>query len=86
MSVKCYAGCGEFAVLSTKNKHQVPICPTCRKEKAKCSKASYAWFKEKKRIRDEAEMASGTENLPQDDAYTPMEGEKLVLKMLRGQW
>jgi NAD-dependent SIR2 family protein deacetylase len=86
LTYKCYAGCGKFAVLSTKNKHQVPMCPKCRKDKLKCAKARYAWFDEKKRARDEAEMVSGTENLPQEEAYTPLKGEKLVLKMLRGEW
>ena len=51
---KCYAGCGKLAVLNTRHKHAVPMCPTCRKDKAKCSKARYAWFKEKKQVRDEA--------------------------------
>lgn len=63
-----------------------PICLSCRSDPKRRSAA--VWKHEmnrlQKRIDDEAE--NDTRNLPREDAYNPLVGNRLVEKMIRGEW
>jgi hypothetical protein len=80
----CLGGCGKFAKPTKKS--PIPLCRACRKIPKRKNKAMEAWRQIRSAENIESEAERATRRLPRKDAYTPMQGEKLVLKMMRGEW
>ena len=64
------------------NHKQMRICAECRDDPAKLFKARQALMRQ---AEDEAAHWD-TRNLSRETATTPLDGEKAVLAMLRGDW
>jgi hypothetical protein len=50
------------------------------------AKAKVKWAKERTRRNVAREASAATKSLPRKNAYNPLVGEALILKMMRGQW
>jgi hypothetical protein len=81
--VPCIGCEAQFALAKNMTR---PICPACRKDPKMRSKA--LWKYEQKRLEEriDKQALKDTRNLPRKDAFTPVIGEAIILKMMRGEW
>ncbi len=84
--VPCLGGCGRRVTMKPPPVVMVPICSQCRAVKSVYNKAMFKWRAKKAMEKVNAEAAEATASLPQKPAFTPLQGEAMVLKMLRGEW
>ena len=77
-------GCKVF-VRPTK-KAPVPICKRCRADRRTKERLMDKWALIRWYRNADAEAERETANLPREDAFIPLTGEALVLKMQRGEW
>ena len=75
--------CGKFC------KRNEVMCKTCRQDPAKRETLAILRAQERRRLYEEAVAEAEAEavaSLPASDAFTPLDGEAAILKMMRGEW
>lgn len=78
-------GCGgEFA--QTRSNATIPICYSCKRDPDRRNKAIWKHRLNKMQQRVDEEALRDTANLKRSDSFTPLQAEKLIEKMQRGEW
>jgi hypothetical protein len=78
--------CGCSKQMSLKPTETRPICARCRRDPKKLHKAIVEWERRKERAMIVREADEATKNLKPGVAFNPLVGEKMILKMMRGDW
>lgn len=81
--VECIECGDEFALRRNERR---PICLACKRDPRKFQAAVYKYERFLDEQRMNAQAMTETRRLPRKDAYTPLMGEKLVERMMRGDW
>lgn len=74
------------AKFKAKSKGSRPICNNCRKVPAKLAKAVWIIAKQRMQERIDADAERDTRALKKGAAFTPLEGERIIELMKRGEW
>ena len=77
--------CGCKKQMTMRDNETRPICARCRRNPSRLNKAIVAWNRRQELATIRREAKEATKNLKPGKAFNPLLGEKMILKMLRGE-